>query len=109
MQTQPVPYEKIVFVCVHHREDGQGPCCEARGGAELHAALKEQVKALGLSAKIRVSRSGCLNRCAKGPNIMVFPDNVWCSHVAEADLEPLVTRLVESLRAEGQLPRNYGG
>ena len=93
MQTQPVPYEKIVFVCVHHREDGQGPCCAARGGAELHAALKEQVKALGLSAKIRVSRSGCLNRCAKGPNIMVFPDNVWHCGVAPEDLPEIVRSL----------------
>ena len=93
MQTQPAPYEKIVFVCVHHREDGQGPCCAARGGAELHAALKEQVKALGLSAKIRVSRSGCLNRCAKGPNLMVFPDNVWHCGVTPEDLPEILRSL----------------
>ena len=93
METHPVPYEKIIFVCVHHREDGQGPCCEARGSAELHAALKEQVKALGLSAKIRVSRSGCLNRCAKGPNLMVFPDNVWHAGVTPEDLPEILRSL----------------
>lgn len=93
METHPVPYEKIIFVCVHHREDGQGPCCEARGGAELQAALKEQVKAMGLSARIRVSRSGCLNRCAKGPNLMIFPDNVWHSGVTPEDLPEILREL----------------
>ena len=69
MEQAGLPFEKIVFVCVHEREPGQGVCCSARGSLEIHAALKERVKALGLARKIRVSRSGCMDRCAKGINI----------------------------------------
>lgn len=109
MHEHAMPYKKIVFVCVNQRPSGERVCCAGGGGLVLYAKLKNMIKERGLRGRVRVSKAGCLNRCEDGPNIMVFPDNVWYSHVAEADLEPLVTRLVESLRAEGQLPRNYGG
>ena len=36
-----------------------------------------RVKALGFSRRVRVSKSGCQDLCAKEPNVMVFPDYVW--------------------------------
>lgn len=107
MDQQPLPYKKIIFVCGNQREPGERVCCADSGGVALHAKLKEIVKARGLRGRIRVSKSGCMNRCEYGPNIMIFPDNVWYSHVTEADLEPLMEGVAESLRAAGQLPRGY--
>ncbi len=97
MEKQTMPFQKIVFVCVHEREPGMGACCAARDSLALHAALKARIKEMGLGAKIRVSRSGCQDRCAKGPNIMVFPDNVWYSRVGPADLDAIVADLVEGM------------
>jgi (2Fe-2S) ferredoxin len=93
MKKQPVPYKKIVFVCTNHRDETDRPCCANGGSVELHAKLKEMVKERGLGKQIRVSKSGCLDRCGLGPNIMVFPDNTWYSGVTETDLESIVAEI----------------
>jgi len=88
MQKQAVPYEKILFVCTNVREEGA--CCGKRGSQKLREQLKAYVKAQGLRGRVRVSQSGCLDRCAAGPNIMVFPDNVWYAGVTVEDLPRII-------------------
>jgi len=98
MECNQVPYKKIVFVCLNERE--AGVCC-ARGGSEaIHAKLKDAVKERGLNASIRVSRSGCLNRCGQGPNIMVFPDGTWYSGVAASDVPEILDEIVKGVKAD---------
>lgn len=97
MDTQPLPYRKIIFVCTNQREAGERVCCMAGGGGELRDKLKAMVKARQMRSRVRVSQSGCLDKCEDGPNIMVFPDNVWFSHVTEADLESIVAAVARSL------------
>jgi len=101
------PHKRIVFVCTNHREPGERVCCADRGGAELRDRLKAMVKERGLRGRIRVSQSGCLDRCEDGPNIMVFPDNVWYAGVGLDDLDAILDDAIASLRAEGALPRGY--
>jgi (2Fe-2S) ferredoxin len=93
MQRDAVPYQKILFVCVNRREPNE-VCCAHRQSEAIAVALKERVKALGLSRSVRVSKSGCQDLCAKGPNVMVFPDNVWYHGVTPADID----RILEDLR-----------
>ncbi|MBI2104433.1 MAG: (2Fe-2S) ferredoxin domain-containing protein [Candidatus Omnitrophica bacterium] len=88
-----VPYQKIVFVCVNRREPHE-TCCAHRESEAIAAALKARVKALGLSRAIRVSKSGCQDLCAKGPNVMVFPDYVWYHGVAPGDVERIIEDVV---------------
>ena len=84
-----VPYRKIVFVCVNKREPHEA-CCAHRESEAIAAALKERIKSLGLARQVRVSKSGCQDLCAKGPNVMVFPDDVWYHGVKAADVEHIV-------------------
>ena len=107
MKKQPQPHKRIVFVCTNCRESGERVCCGGQGGLALRDKLKDMVKARKLRGRIRVSQSGCLDRCEEGPNIMVFPDNIWYSHVSEADLETILSEIQASLEAEGALPRDY--
>lgn len=100
MLEHALPYKKFIFVCVNQRPPGERVCCANAGGLVLYARLKNMIKDRGLQGRIRVTKSGCLDRCEDGPNIMVFPDNVWYSHVAEADLEPLVAQLAGALGAD---------
>jgi len=100
MNRQPVPYRKIVFVCTNQRDTDERPCCAGRKSAELHAKLKELVKERKLRGKVRVSKSGCLDQCASGPNIMLFPDNIWYSGVQEADLETILADIMTGLDVE---------
>lgn len=97
MEKQPVPHKKIIFVCTNRRAEGERVCCAGQGGDILRDRLKAMVKERHLQSKIRVSASGCLDRCESGPNIMVFPDNVWYSKVREADLSAILDEVSASL------------
>ncbi|MBI5201420.1 MAG: (2Fe-2S) ferredoxin domain-containing protein [Elusimicrobia bacterium] len=93
MEKKSVPFEKTVFVCTNVRE-GKAACANpGAGGDEICRALKEAVKEAGLKSKIRVARSGCLDRCAEGPNLFVYPSGEWYSKVAPEDVPALVKKL----------------
>ena len=100
MQEHDLPHKKIVFVCINQREEGERVCCASHDGPKLHAQLKEMVRDRGYRTKIRVSKSGCMDRCEEGANIMIFPDNRWCAGVGEQDLEGLVDGLIADVDAE---------
>lgn len=87
MDISPSPFEKYLFVCEHVREDGDH--CGAPGTA-VREVLKQAVKDAGLAGRVRVSRSGCLDVCAKGPNVLVFPDGVLYSRVTAGDVPAIV-------------------
>ena len=74
--------EVHVFVCLNQREPGdpRGDCL-SKGAAQVHALLKEGVKSAGLDAKIRVNKAGCLDQCAKGVVVVVYPEGTWYQHV----------------------------
>ena len=91
----PIPFQKILFVCTNVRDGGEA-CCGKRDSAAIREQLKQQVKARGLAGRIRVSQSGCQDRCAQGPNVMVFPDNVWYAGVTVTD----VPRIIAECAAE---------
>ena len=97
MQSQPVPYQKILLVCINKRKP-QEVCCSHRDSEAIAAALKARVKDLGLTRAVRVSKSGCQDLCAKGPNVMVFPDYVWYHGVSIADVERIVQDTIRDLQ-----------
>ena len=97
MEKRPLPYNKILFVCTNRRPECERVSCAPGGGDRLRDTLKAMVKERGLKGKIRVSQSGCMDRCEKGPNIMLFPDNVWYSGVCEADLESILADAILTL------------
>lgn len=90
MQKADVPYRKILFVCINRRPEGEA-CCAAKESEAIAAALKERVKSLGMARFVRVSKSGCQDLCAKGPNVMVFPDNVCYQGVTMSDVDFIVS------------------
>ena len=97
MERHAVPYQKILFVCVNRREPRE-LCCSQRESEAIAKALKARVKALGLARDVRVSKSGCQDLCAKGPNVMVFPGNAWYHGVTQADVERIVQDAVRGLQ-----------
>lgn len=80
-------YRKLVLVCTNVRDDGR-ECCAMKGSVEIHKKLKEAMKAADLT--IRVSKSGCLDRCADGVTVVILPDDLWFGGVTEADIPEIV-------------------
>lgn len=97
MERHSLPHRKIIYVCLNERE--HGVCCGHGGAGRVHARLKETVKTKGLSRQVRVSRSGCMDRCKYGPNVLVFPDGIWFSGVTESDADTILDRVLEGIVA----------
>ncbi len=89
MKQEVVPFQKILFVCVNRRESPE-TCCAAKDSEPIAAALKARIKSMGLSRLVRVSQSGCQDLCAKGPNVMVFPDYRHYHGVTQQDVERII-------------------
>ncbi len=88
----PPPYLRHVFVCTNERPDTDPRgCCKARGSEEVLSALKKAVKEKGLAGKVRANASGCLDACAQGPSVVVYPEGVWYGKVSQADAEEIVS------------------
>ena len=92
MKTQPVAYKRVVYVCTNVREEDGRPACGLRGSEAICLQLKEEAKKRGLKGKIRVMKSGCMDFCELGPNVMIFPDGVWHSGVSAEDVPALVEK-----------------
>jgi len=87
MEVTAPQFKKYIFVCENERDSGV--CC-APEGMKIRESLKKAVKERGLASKIRVSRTGCLDVCAKGPNVLIMPDNIWCKGVSPGDLDEII-------------------
>ncbi len=70
-------YRRHVFVCLNERDpkDPKG-CCKHRGSEEVFKVLKAGVAKAGLK-DVRINRSGCMEHCAFGPTVVVYPEAVW--------------------------------
>ena len=95
MEVSKPHFEKYLLVCENERMDGA--CCAHRHGAKLREFLKEAMKAKGLNRRVRVSRTGCLDVCAEGANILLMPDNIWFKRVEEKDLPEIIEKVVSLL------------
>lgn len=94
MDKKPVPYRRTIFVCTNKREGGRSACAnEGRDGEALCESLKHAVKQAGLKKEVRVARSGCLDLCEAGPNILVYPEGDWYSGVSLGDVPALVKKI----------------
>lgn len=95
MEISESRFGKYILVC--ENEKTEGACCAHRNGVKLRETLKEMVKARGLNRKIRVSRTGCLDVCSEGANVLLMPDNIWFKRVEEKDLHAILDKAVSLL------------
>src|SRR5512142_1543992 len=82
-----------VFVCENRRDpsDPRG-CCAAKGSEAIRQAFKVELARRGLKGKVRANAAGCLDACATGPTVVVYPEGVWYGHVTAADVPEIVER-----------------
>jgi len=52
-----------------------------------------------IAGKVRINSAGCLDRCAQGPVIVVYPEAVWYTYVDQEDID----EIVESHLAQGKV------
>ena len=84
-------FQRHIFICTNQRssQDPRG-CCADRGSVEVAAAFKRAVHDRGLRRVVRPNKAGCLDQCAQGATVVVYPDAVWYGGVTPEDVDEIV-------------------
>ena len=83
-----------------------GTGCHSSNSHKIIELLEEKVKENGLDEHIKISLTGCFGLCAAGPNIVIYPEGIFYSHVKLEDVDEIVEehfkngRIVERLLYE---------
>jgi (2Fe-2S) ferredoxin len=98
-------FERHIFTCINQRpDDSPKGCCAARGGADVAKALKTRLYDKGYKRIVRANKAYCLDQCAYGVAIVVYPEQVWYGNVTLDDVDEIIEehivngRIVERLR-----------
>lgn len=92
-------FERHFFICQTQRPETGKPSCVQRGAADVFAAFQAGLGSRpDLWDRIAVTSCGCLGPCYDGPNIVVYPEQVWYANVTPGD----VPEIVESHMVNGQ-------
>ena len=92
-------YDTHVFCCINERPDDHPKgCCSARGAFSLQCYMKARAKKMDLMTRVRINRSGCLDRCELGPTMVIYPEGVWYTYRTREDIDEILDRHV--LRGE---------
>jgi (2Fe-2S) ferredoxin len=83
------PYKRQIYICINNRQ-GESPSCGYSGSEEVVEELKKVCKELNLKGKIRVAKSGCMDLCAFGPNMMIWPDGLWYMKVTKENIPEII-------------------
>lgn len=73
-------FNNHIFVC------STGKTCSEQGGQEVRDELKRLMKAEGLGLQMRINNCGCLGQCGFGPNIVIYPQQIWYQNVTIDDV-----------------------
>ena len=83
--------DRHVFICVNQREPGNPKgCCADKGAEAVREEFKRQLHERGLKKSIRANAAGCLDQCAAGVTVVVYPEQVWYGHVSVADVAEII-------------------
>lgn len=83
------PFRYHVYVCMQEKPEGV-PSCPAHGSAEILEGLRHEIVSNGLAEDVQVTTCGSLGLCENGPNMVVYPEGVWYSHMTVEDVPEIV-------------------
>jgi (2Fe-2S) ferredoxin len=84
-------FDKHVFICTNRRDPGNPKgCCAEKGAEAVRDAFKRILHDYGVKGRIRANAAGCLDQCARGVTVVVYPEQVWYGGVTVGDVEEIV-------------------
>ena len=88
-------YQRHVFVCINERPAGHPKgCCLEKGSAAIRDTLKAELHKRGLSGLVRANNSGCLDACAFGPSMVIYPEGIWYGGVKKEDVPEIIEQTI---------------
>lgn len=87
--------QRHVFVCVNQRPEGHPKgCCADKGSAHVRELFKEGLERRGLKGIVRANAAGCLDMCALGVTVVIYPEAVWYKGVKAEHVEEIIEKHV---------------
>jgi (2Fe-2S) ferredoxin len=88
-------YQRHVFVCINERPASHPKgCCLEKGSAAIRDTLKAELQKRGLARIVRANNSGCLDACAFGPSMVIYPEGIWYGGVKEEDVPEIIEQTI---------------
>ncbi len=88
LKTKP-PAKANILVCQ------KSDCCK-RGSQKVCQALEATLRDRGLEDQVSIKRTGCMDKCKVGPNIVFTPDKTRYSRVHPEEIAALVEKYFPS-------------
>ncbi len=86
----------------HHILICGGTGCHSCKSEDLAKEFHKVIKEKGLDEDMKVVFTGCFGLCESGPNVVIYPEGVFYSHLTVADID----RIVEEHIIGGQICRD---
>jgi (2Fe-2S) ferredoxin len=96
MNIVPPNIEFHFLICTNARENGND--CASKGSLKLLEELKSWAKTQNFSKKIRINKSGCLDRCAEGVVAVAYPSAEWIVNAGVSDLDSMKKFIQERVK-----------
>ena len=77
-----------IYICL-------GPHCRRRGSADILSTLEQELRQANLLERIECIAGGCQDRCALGPNLLIYPGGRRMHGVALQAIGSLVAQLID--------------
>ena len=81
------PDKPCIAVCA-------GTSCLALGNDRVISAFEEEIKKQSLEAKVDIRATGCHGFCEKGPNVVIYPEEICFIEVTPEDVPEIVSQTV---------------
>ncbi|PCJ51744.1 MAG: ferredoxin [Planctomycetota bacterium] len=87
-----------ILVCQNQRDADCGDVsCAGEVASSLRQELKDFVDEHKLKGKVRVTSTKCLGPCAKGPNVMIYPQEIFFSKCSAETIDEIKTYIIDSI------------
>jgi (2Fe-2S) ferredoxin len=84
-------FQRHIFICTNQRDSGdERGCCKARGADAVAEAFKKKLYERGFKRVVRPNKAGCLDQCAHGVTVVVYPDAIWYGGVKPEDIDEII-------------------
>ncbi|MGF1536131.1 MAG: ferredoxin [Elainellaceae cyanobacterium] len=83
-ETEKVKPQAKILICQ------KGSCWKKRGGQAVCERLEQRLSDRGLTDVVTIKKTGCMDRCKSGPNLVVMPGKARYGRVGKADIEKII-------------------
>lgn len=80
-----------VFLCINQRPAGHPKgCCASKGSRDLLEKFREELERRQLFGSAMVNGVTCLDTCANGPCLVIYPEGIWYGPVKPDDIREII-------------------